>query len=271
MAISRSVLTICLATLFGGLATGCATNPTMGGSSGNAASGGAAGASSTDASDELEHCDAPLGTLAVYEDQREDWWRRYRSKYPDLGSTTPVLRTIVQQSNCFVIVERGQAMRNMEQERELMDSGELREGSNLGKGQMVAADYTMTPSIQFSEKDTGGLQGAVGGLFGSTAGAIAGGMSKNEAATTLLLTDNRSGVQVSSSVGNAANMDFNLGGGFFSGLGAGARGYTDTPQGKVLTAAFMDSYNQMVRSLRNYQSQEVEGGLGRGGQLEVGD
>lgn len=271
MSISRSILSVSVAMLLGGLVTGCATNPSLGGSSGNTVSGGAAGASSSNASEELEHCDAPLGTLAVYEDRREDWWTRYRNNYPDLGSTTPVLRTIVQQSNCFVIVERGDAMRNMTQERELMESGELREGSNFGQGQMVAADYTMKPSIQFSEQDTGGLQGIVGGLFGSTAAAVAGGMSKNEAATTLLLTDNRSGVQVSSSVGNAANMDFNIGGGFFSGLGAGARSYTDTPQGKVLTAAFMDSYNQMVRSLRNYKAQQVEGGLGRGGQLEVGD
>ena len=50
-------------------------------------------------------------------------------------------------------------------ERELKASGETREGSNFGKGQMVAADFTMSPSIQLSE-NTGGLAGSVGGLFG---------------------------------------------------------------------------------------------------------
>ena len=44
----------------------------------------------------------------------------------------------------------------------------------------------------------------------------------------------------------------------------------DTPQGKVIAAAFMDAYNNMVISLRNYKAQEVKGGLGRGGQLKVG-
>jgi hypothetical protein len=35
-------------------------------------------------------------------------------------------------------------------------------------------------------------------------------------------------------------------------------------------SAFMDAYNNMVISLKNYQAQEVRGGLGRGGQLKVG-
>jgi hypothetical protein len=53
--------------------------------------------------------------------------------------------------------------------------------------------------------------------------------------------------------------------------GAGALGaYTNTPQGKVIAAAFMDAYNGMVISLRQYRAQEVKGGLGKGGQLPVG-
>jgi len=67
-------------------------------------------------------------------------------------------------------------------------------------------------------------------------------------------------------------MDFNLFGGAFGGsAGGGAGAFTNTPEGKVITAAFADSYNQMVRSLRNYQAQTVEGGLGKGGLLQVGD
>jgi hypothetical protein len=47
-------------------------------------------------------------------------------------------------------------------------------------------------------------------------------------------------------------------------------GYTRTPQGKVIAAAFMDAFNQMVRSLRNYKAQTVRGqGLGGGGRLGV--
>ncbi|MDO9068278.1 MAG: peptidoglycan-binding protein, partial [Deltaproteobacteria bacterium] len=38
-----------------------------------------------------------------------------------------------------------------------------------------------------------------------------------------------------------------------------------------IAAAFMDAYNNIVRSLRNYKAQEVKGGLGKGGQLKVGN
>ena len=41
-------------------------------------------------------------------------------------------------------------------------------------------------------------------------------------------------------------------------------------QGKVIAAAFVDAFNQMVRSLRNYRAQSVQGqGLGGGGRLGV--
>ena len=235
-------------------------------------SGGAGGASASGANSQLQHCNDSFGTLAVHEDQSAGWYSQYASHYPGLGSTTPVLRMLIQQSNCFVVVERGQAMSNMMQERTLQQSGELRKGSKFGQGQMVSADYTMSPSIQFSEKGTGGLGGAIGGLFGGLAGAVAGGLKSNEAATTLLLVDNRSGVQISAAVGSAKNFDFNLFGGAFSGGGGGGAGaFTNTPQGKVLTAAFADSYNQMVEALRNYKAQTVKGGLGKGGNLKVGE
>lgn len=266
-----SLLSLGALTLALGLAGCNATMPKMGGSSGNTVTGGAGGGTAENANSELERCDTPFGTLAVDEDQNANWWFDYRNRYPQLGSTTPVLRMMIQQSNCFVVVERGRSMNNMMGERALQQSGELRQGSNFGKGQMVSADYTMQPSIQFSAKGTGGVGAVVGGLFGSVAGAVAGGLKSNEAATTLLLIDNRSSVQISSAVGNAKNMDFNLFGGLFGGgLGGGAGGFTNTPEGKVLTAAFADSYNQMVRALRNYRAQEVKGGLGKGGNLGVG-
>ena len=257
-----------LATL--GLAECGATDPSLGGSN-TTATGGAGGANSEGASSQLERCNESLGTLAVVEDQSATWFRSL-SDY-QLGSTVPVLRMMVQQSNCFVVVERGRAMNNMKQERMLEQSGEMREGSNFGKGQLVAADYTMSPSITFSKKGTGGIGASLGGLFGSVgrlAGAVAGGIKSNEASTTLLLIDNRSGVQLAAAVGSAKNFDFNLLGGMFgSDAGGTLGGYSNTPEGKILTAAFMDSYNQLVRALRTYQAQTVKGGLGTGGRLGV--
>ncbi len=265
----RFAILFAISMLFGPAgSTGVAgTDPDLGGG-GTVATGGAGGANAADASSQLEMCEESLGTIAVQEDQNSAWYRTLTQH--KLGSTVPVLRTMIQQSNCFVVVERGGAMKNMKQERDLAESGEIREGSNLGKGQMVAADYTMSPSITFSQKGTSGVGGLVGGLFGRVAGAVAGGLKANESSTTLLLIDNRSGVQLAAAVGSAKNYDFKLfGGAGGGGIFGGAGGYSDTPEGKVLIASFMDSYNKMVKAVRNYRAQTVKGGLGTGGRLGV--
>lgn len=251
------------------LLAGCAgTEPKLGGG-GTVATGAAGGSNTANASTQLEKCERSLGTLGVVEDQAAPWYHTL-TQYK-LGSTVPVLRMMIQQSNCFVVVERGAAMKNMNAERQLMQSGEMRAGSNFGKGQMVSADYTMSPTINFSQKGTSGMGGALGGfgLIGSVAGFVAGGIKANEASTTLLMIDNRSGVQLAAAEGSAKNFDFNVFGGAFMGGFVGAGGYSNTPEGKILIASFMDSYNQLVRAVRNYKAQEVAGGLGTGGTLGV--
>jgi len=244
----------------------------MGGGQGSGTvTGSAAGSSAQNANSEIENCDETLGTISIFEDTSLPWWSIYRQRLPNLGSTVPVIRLMVQQCGCFVVVERGAAMDAMKRERELMASGESRKGSNFGKGQMVAADYTLVPSVQFSKKGTGGFGALAGGILGSIGSVVGAGLKKNEAATTLLLIDNRSGVQVSAAVGNAKNYDFSLFGGFFGGGGAGgAGGFSNTPEGKNLTASFADSFDQMVKALKNYKTQNVKGGLGKGGRLKVG-
>lgn len=251
------------------LLSGClATTPSMGENKGTV-SGAAGGATAENNNSQLEKCTETLGTLAIDEDTSAPWYMTLREY--QLGSTVPVLRLMIQQSNCFVIVERGKAMSNMMREREFARGEESRAGSNFQKGQMVAADYTMSPSIHFSGK-TGGGGAGLGGFSGGLGvlGMVAGSVSKNEASTTLLLIDNRSGVQISAAEGTAGNYDFGIFGAAFGGsLGGGAGGYAKTPQGKVITAAFADSFNQMVKSLRNYKAQQVKGGLGTGGRLGV--
>lgn len=251
------------------LFAGCATTPTIGASGAKTvATGSAGGATADNANSQLERCDRTLGTLSIVEDANQPWVRQLTAQYRT-QSTVPLLRLIIQQSNCFAVVERGQAFNNMQTERALMQSGELRSTSNLHKGQMVAADYTMTPSITFDQKGTGGLGGSFFGGIGAVASYVAGSMKSNEASTMLLLTDNRSGIQLAAAEGSARNWDFGLMGDFWNrGLGT-ANGFSNTPQGKVLAAAFMDSYNQMVRAVRNYKAQSVAGGMGNGGVLKT--
>ena len=86
--------------------------------------------------------------------------------------------------------------------------------SNVGGGQMVTADFIMTPSVVFSENNAGGVGGAaVGGLFGGDGLArIAGGLKFKEAQTSMLVADARSTVQVAAAEGSTQKADMRLGG-----------------------------------------------------------
>ena len=274
---SRQPLTLLPAACAALALTGCeTTNMRMGSAeSKTVATGAAAGGSAANESGQLERCQSPLGTVSLVENQDADWYTILRNEYK-LPPTANLLRLLIQQSNCFIVVERGAAgMRAMDRERQLMGSGEMRGGSNFGRGQMVASDYGMSPEIIFSNNDAGAIGGVLGGLIGGGSGralaAVGGGLKTREASAMLTLVDNRSGVQVAASEGSASKSDFAGFGSLFGGsAGGGLGGYQNTAQGKVITAAFMDAYNQMVVALRSYKAQSVQGqGLGGGGRLGV--
>lgn len=254
--------------------TGClATTPQSNGQSATVGTGSAGGATATGANSKLETCTSTLGTIRIDEQTNAGWYATYASRY-GTGSTLPVLRLLIQQSNCFIIVDRGRGLAAGNAERDLMRGAEGRAGSNVGTGQIAAADFTMIPEVIISDRggSKGGLAG-IGGLLGGKAamlGAVAGNFSTNEAGTVLTLIDNRSSVQLAASEGYATNTDFGgLGALIGAGGGAGVGAFTSTPQGKVLMASFADAYNKMVQSVRAYKAQTVKGGLGTGGTLGV--
>ncbi|MDQ0586204.1 peptidoglycan-binding protein [Variovorax paradoxus] len=279
-ALSNSAMATAVAALMALALTGCQNMPSldmqMGSQSAKTvATGSAAGSATSGESSALERCDSPLGTVSLIENVDAGWYTVLTGEYK-LPPTANLLRLLVQQSNCFVVIERGASgMNAMTRERALMQSGEMRGGSNFGRGQMVASDYGLSPEIVFSNNDAGGLGGTIGGLVGGGRGraiaSLGASLQTKEAAALLTLIDNRSGVQVAASEGSASKTDF-AGLGELSGLRGGGNigGYTRTPQGKLIAAAFMDAFNQMVRSLRSYKAQTVRGqGLGGGGRLGV--
>lgn len=218
---------------------------------GSTGPGGAQGAAS-----DLERCDKPLGAVAVVEPQDHIIYALSRHR---LGSPSGLIRLMIQQSNCFLVVERGVGMQNLMQERALGKSGELRQDSNMGGGQMVTADYVLTPSVVFSQDDAGGIGGGIGGMFGTAGrvfGGIAGGLQFKEAQTSMLLADARSSIQVAAAEGSAKKADFRLGG-LLGGAGiavAGLGGYERTAEGKVIAASLADNYNGIVRAVRGNPS-----------------
>ena len=257
------------------LLTACQTTDMQMGSQGakTVATGAAAGDASANASSSLEKCPAPLGTVSLIENESAGWYTILRNEYK-LPPTANLLRLLIQQSNCFVVIERGAAgMNAMTRERALMQSGEMRRGSNFGGSQMVASDYGLSPEIIFNNNNAGGMGASlgslVGGRYGGVLAAVGGNLQTKEASTLLTLIDNRSGVQVAASEGSASKTDFGGFGQIFGGTAGGRLGgYSNTAQGKVITAAFMDAFNQMVVALRSYKAQTVQGqGLGGGGRL----
>ena len=253
--------------------TGCLASTVTQGTGGTAVSGAAGGGTSAGANPSLERCDQTLGTLAVDDGSGAPWYADFNSR-TKVTTIEPLLRLAVQQSNCFVITSIG----NERTESRLSaitdkqrNSGEFRAGSNQQKGQRVAADYYMEPAIIIDNSTVGRVAGGIAGLIGGSALAgLAGGATAKESVVTLSLYDIRSSVQTSAAEGSSSSKNYNGVVGLFGGGGAaGLGGFSRTPEGKATVAAFLDAYNGMVLSLKNYQAQDVEGGLGTGGTLKV--
>lgn len=212
--------------------------------------GATSASGNTNAAPSLEKCEKPLGTIAVVEPQDAITQALQAYKLPP---PTQLLRLMIQQSNCFQVVERGMAMKNLEQERALAAGGQLQAGQNMGGSQMVAADFLLTPSVQFSDSNAGGAGLGVAGAFLGPLGFLAGavGVKEKQAQTSIIISDARSGLQVAAAEGSVSKTDWGVGG-VLGGVGGGA--YSSTAEGKIVAAALLDNYNNVVKSVRELPS-----------------
>ena len=203
----------------------------------------------------IQRCDKPFGAIAVVEPQSYVMQALSRR---GLQSPTSLIRLMVQQSNCFIVVDRGMGMQNLMQERDLAASGELRQGSNMGGGQMMAADYVLTPTVVFSEDDAGAVGAAVSGAISRhnpLLGSVASGLKFQEAQTSMMLTDARSGVQVAAAEGSTRKADLQLSTSLLGTRAGGTiGGYGKTNEGKIIAAALLDNFNNVVEVVRGEAS-----------------
>ena len=211
----------------------------------------------TSATQQIPQCARPLGVLAVVEPENQ-WWREL-----NLGSPEAIIKVFVQNSHCFTIVNRGRSMASRAMERAMADQGELQKGSNLGKGQVKAADYFLEPNIVTANQNSGGggvgaAAGALGGLFGGfghVVGGIAGGINvkKGEANVTLSVVNARTTEEyVVEGYARKKDISWGAGGGagWWGGFAAaGASGYQNTEIGQVNVLAYLDAYTKLVGQL----------------------
>ena len=156
----------------------------------------------------------------------------------------------------------GAGLRGTVQEQDLKNSGVLRENSTVRKGRGYEAQYTLTPSLTFSEQDAGrGLAGVVAMIpvlrdIAGLAGLVEQ-VKFKEAQTALLLSDNETTEQVAAATGAARTTDLGVGGMVLGRLGAAGAGWSNTNEGKVIAAAFLDAHNQLVFQVRALQAKEL--------------
>jgi curli biogenesis system outer membrane secretion channel CsgG len=201
-------------------------------------------------------CEKKIGTLAVTEPEKR-WWEALNLESPEA-----LIKVFVSQSKCFTLVDRGKGLAAAQAERALAGGGEMRGGSNIGKGQMKAADYVLVPDIANQNANSGGknIGGILGGFVPGLAGALLGGISlKSKTADVVLtLTDVRSTEQVSIQQGHAKKTDLGWGAGgglgFFGGFAAGgASSYANTEIGQVVTMAYLQAFTKLVDDVKQIQ------------------
>lgn len=229
---------------------GCASQMQMGGVN-TAISGSAGGGGADSTSSAGPKCPTPIGPAALVEPDARVTMALTRV---GLQSPVPLLRLEMMQSNCFQVVDRGAAMGAVQQQEKLRNDGMLRDGTGA-RGRLVEARWLITPNIVFSEPNSGGssMGGIFGGLLGPVGALVGSALSSkvSEAQVVLFVTDAETGIQTFAAEGSAKARDFGGAGGL-GGIGAGLvgfggiSGYSNTNEGKVITAALFDAYTKLV-------------------------
>ena len=222
----------------GNLLLAACTGTTQMGQGGTMVTGSsAAGGQAQGETVELPKCAKPLGTIALVEEEYQSLAQH------GLSSPIPLLRLMIQQSNCFQVVDRGVALTRIQKEQRLTGA----------QTRLAQADYFLTPNIVVKAKDTSGGDLGLGGVLPGFVGALAGtvGFENSEAQVVLFVTETKTGLQTAAAEGSAKTTDWKGRAFGWAGLVGGfGNVYSDTPLGKTVAAALLDAYRKLVAQLR---------------------
>lgn len=198
----------------------------------------------------IPSCSEPYATIALREPSSGGgWWDSY-----DLENPQALIKFYVNESGCFTLVDRASGLEMGMSERDLAQSGELQMNSNVGTGQLLAADFFLIPDLITNDEDRGGKRfgGILGGKLGGSIGGILGDVkTKNmEADTILTLVDARTGVQTATARGQAKKRDLSFDVGGLLGAAGGVSSYQDTQIGRVIATAYAEAYTELVAKVQ---------------------
>lgn len=202
---------------------------------------------------DVPRCFRKLGTISVVDGDDPRPWTQY-----SLAPPQKLLKVLIQRSGCFNLVDRGSGLQAAERERAIGGNLGLQRGSNVGQGQIKAADYVLVAEIQGANSNVSGSAagGLIGGLVGGRLGGLAAGLrsKKMEANTVLSITNVRTTETIATSEGYAAKNNLAFGGGagvgfLGGGVGAVGGGYDNTEIGRIVTLSFIQAYTKLVTEL----------------------
>lgn len=221
----------------------------------------------------LEKCDKPLGTLRVNElgvsqspavnaqgksvqkaaedstSNANTAWLSTLNNDHNLPAPRAFVQWLALQSNCFKVLDLDGSL--------LSTPVTPASKKPVKSPRVVPADYTVSAKVEFSSQTTEQFQGVVG-TFSPAVGAVQSPIKTMDASTQLALSSRRSKAELGVAVGKAANKDFS-----FSQLMGGAPKveapasllvYESKPEGRLLAGAFVNSFNQMVKTAQDFQS-----------------
>ncbi len=202
---------------------------------------------------DVPRCPIKHGTISIENGDNPYGWTQH-----NLAPPAKLLKLLVQRSGCFNIVDRGAGLNAAARERDIGAGLGLQRASNVGQGQIKAADYVLIAEIQGANANVsgGGVAGGVGAVMGGPIGGLLGGLrsKKAEANTVLSITNVRTTETLAVEDGYAAKKDMSFAvGGVFGGGGVGlggvGGGYENTDIGRVVTLAFIQAYAKLVNGL----------------------
>lgn len=198
---------------------------------------------------QIPTCGRNLGTIAIKEPDN-DWWTGLNLASPDV-----LIKVFVRKSGCFTLVDRGKGFQMAQQERQLAAGGTLQQGSNVGGGQVKAADYILVPDIASKNANASNTNvgGMLGGFVGHGFGSVIAGLNihSSTADVVLSIVDVRTSEDgpIEQGHGNKTDVGWGAGGGWgdWGGYGGvGVSSYTSTDIGQVVALAYIDAYTKLV-------------------------
>ena len=202
---------------------------------------------------DVPRCPRKHGTISIVDGDDSRGWTQY-----NLSPPQKLLKVLVARSGCFNIVDRGSGLQAAQRERDIGGDLGLQRRSNVGQGQIKAADYVLQAEVQGANSNSSGsgIGAGIGGIIGGPFGGLVGGIrsKKMEANVVLSITNVRTTETLATEDGYAAknSLSFGGGGGVFAGMAGGGvvgGGYDNTDIGRIVTLAFIQAYAKLVNGL----------------------